>query len=207
MRASSGDRRERLRGMLADLKMPGALEAVDGILAEADSGAVTAAEAIEKLLASHIVLRNNRRLETAMRSSRQPAIQTLAQFDFAFQPSIKRDQIESLHTFREARGRVALVPWCLLECAGGIAERCRSAQAGRIPPRSRRLDNRRGLRGPRGAMPGDGLPRLQDPPVHGGAHQGSDSHRRGRRGTCRGQDGPHDGRFMLVPCLRNPFAE
>ena len=97
MRALRGDRRERLRAMLADLKMPGALEAVDGILAETDSGAVTAAEAIEKLLASHIVLRNNRRLETAMRSSRLPAVKTLAQFDFAFQPSIKRDQIESLH--------------------------------------------------------------------------------------------------------------
>ena len=96
MRAPSGDRRERLRAMLADLKMPGALEAVEGILAEADSGAVIAAEAIEKLLASHIVLRNNRRLETAMRSSRLPAVKTLAQFDFAFQPSIKREQIDSL---------------------------------------------------------------------------------------------------------------
>ena len=93
----AGDRRDRLRAMLADLKMPGALEAVDGILAEADSGAVTASEAIEKLLGAQIVLRNNRRLETAMRSSRLPAVKTLAQFDFAFQPSIKREQIDSLH--------------------------------------------------------------------------------------------------------------
>ncbi len=93
----AGDRRERLRAMLADLKMPAALEAVDGVLAEADSGAVTASEAIEKLLGAQIVLRNNRRLETAMRASRLPAVKTLAQFDFAFQPSIKREQIESLH--------------------------------------------------------------------------------------------------------------
>ncbi len=48
--------------MLADLKLPGALEAVDGILAQADSGAVTASEAIEGLLSAQIVLRNNRRL-------------------------------------------------------------------------------------------------------------------------------------------------
>ena len=93
----AGDRRERLRAMLADLKMPGALEAVDGVLADADSGAVTASEAIEKLLGAQTVLRNNRRLETAMRSSRLPAVTTLAQFDFAFQPSIKREQIDSLH--------------------------------------------------------------------------------------------------------------
>ena len=32
-----------------------------------------------------------------MRSSRLPAVKTLDQFDFAFQPSIKREQIESLH--------------------------------------------------------------------------------------------------------------
>ena len=45
--------------MLADLKIPGAL------------------------------LRNKRRLETAMRASRLPAVKTVARFDFAFQPSIK----------------------------------------------------------------------------------------------------------------------
>ena len=97
MRAEAGNRRDRLRAMLADLKMPGALEAVDDVLAQADSGAATAGEAIELLLDAQIALRNNRRLETAMRASRLPAVKTLAQFDFAFQPSIKREQIESLH--------------------------------------------------------------------------------------------------------------
>ena len=83
--------------MLADLKMPGALEAVDGILAEVDGGAVTASKAIARLLMAQITLRNNRRLEAAMRSSRLPAVKTLEEFDFSFQPSIKREQIESLH--------------------------------------------------------------------------------------------------------------
>lgn len=32
-----------------------------------------------------------------MRTSRLPAVKTLAQFDFAFQPSVKREQVESLH--------------------------------------------------------------------------------------------------------------
>ena len=97
MKPAANSRRERVRGMLADLKMPGALEAVDGILASADSGAATASEAIEELLKAQIELRNNRRLQSAMRSSRLPAVKTLADFDFAFQPSIKREQIESLH--------------------------------------------------------------------------------------------------------------
>ena len=36
--------------MLADLKLPGALEAVDTILAEVDRGGVTVTEAIARLL-------------------------------------------------------------------------------------------------------------------------------------------------------------
>ena len=94
---SATARRDHIREMLADLKLPGALEAVDDILAEADNATLTASEAIERLLDAQITLRNNRRLQTAMRSSRLPAIKTLEQFDFAFQPSIKREQIESLH--------------------------------------------------------------------------------------------------------------
>ena len=109
--AEAGNRRDRLREMLADLKMPGALEAVDGILAQADGGAVSAAEAIEQLLDAQIGLRNNRRLQAAMRSSRLPAVKTLGQFDFAFQPSIKREQIESLHElgFVDRRENVILL--------------------------------------------------------------------------------------------------
>ena len=93
----SAVRRDHIREMLADLKLPGALEAVDDILAEIDGGSVTAGEALERLLGAQISLRNNRRLQTAMRSSRLPAIKTIGQFDFAFQPSIQRAQLESLH--------------------------------------------------------------------------------------------------------------
>jgi len=89
--------RDAIRGMLADLKMPGSLEAVDGILGEIDGGKLAATEAINRLLSAQITLRNNRRLQAAMRSSRLPAVKTLETFDFSFQPSIKREQIESLH--------------------------------------------------------------------------------------------------------------
>jgi DNA replication protein DnaC len=90
-------RRERIRAQLADLKMPGALEAVDTILGRVDGGQLTGGEAIEALLEAQIRLRNNRRLQAAMRSSRLPAVKMLADFDFTFQPSIKREQIDSLH--------------------------------------------------------------------------------------------------------------
>ena len=104
-------RRDHIRSMLADLKLPGALEAIDQVLSEADGGHLTPAEAIEKLLRAQVSLRNARRLQTAMRSSRLPAIKTLEEFDFTFQPSIKREQIESLHElgFVERKENVVLL--------------------------------------------------------------------------------------------------
>ena len=69
--------RDGIRGMLADLKMPGSLEAVDAILGEIDGGRLAATEAISRLLSAQISLRNNRRLQAAMRSSRLPSVKTL----------------------------------------------------------------------------------------------------------------------------------
>ena len=111
MSVAMRSQRDAIRGMLADLKMPGSLEAVDGILGEIDGGHVAATEAISRLLGAQITLRNNRRLQAAMRSSRLPAVKTLGDFDFTFQPSLKRDQIESLHTlgFVERRENVILL--------------------------------------------------------------------------------------------------
>jgi DNA replication protein DnaC len=103
--------RDRLRAQLADLKMPGALEALDEILRRCDGGELSAGDALVELLGAHIMLRNTRRLQTAMRSARLPAIKTLADFDFSFQPSVKREQLESLHTlgFVERKENVVLL--------------------------------------------------------------------------------------------------
>ena len=104
-------RRERIAAQLADLKMPGALEALDEILSGVDGGALTAGEAIERILAAQIALRNGRRLATAMRASRLPGVKTLAGFDFSFQPSLRREQIDSLHElgFLERRENVVFL--------------------------------------------------------------------------------------------------
>ena len=88
MKSTAPSRRDRLRQMLADLHMPGALEALDAILHGVDGRALTAPEAIEQLLSAQIQLRNNRRLQAAMRSSRLPAVKRLHDFDFTFQSSL-----------------------------------------------------------------------------------------------------------------------
>lgn len=91
--------------------MPGSLEVLDSILTSIDGGSLTAAEAMEQLLMAQVGLRNNRRLQVAMRSSRLPAIKTLQDFDFTFQPSLRREQMESLHElgFVERRENVVLL--------------------------------------------------------------------------------------------------
>lgn len=86
-----------LKAHLADLQMPGSLEVADEVLSNMDNGAISPAEAIEQLLAAQVALRRQRRLQSAMHSSRLPAVKTLETFDFSFQPSIDRTQVLSLH--------------------------------------------------------------------------------------------------------------
>lgn len=86
-----------LKAHLADLGMPASLEVIDGLMAKLDQGSISPAEAMENLLSAQVNLRKERRLFSAMRSSRLPSIKRLDSFDFTFQPSIDRNQILSLH--------------------------------------------------------------------------------------------------------------
>lgn len=97
-----------LKANLADLAMPGSLEILDSLLGKLDQGAISPAEAIQQLLAAQVTLRRERRLLSAMHTSRLPAVKRLDSFDFAFQPSIDRNQIMSLHelTFIERKENV-----------------------------------------------------------------------------------------------------
>jgi DNA replication protein DnaC len=86
-----------IKNHLSDLQMPGSLEVVDHLLEKLDHGSLGPAEAMEQLLAAQVELRRQRRLASAMSSSRLPALKTLDTFDFSFRPSIDRAQILSLH--------------------------------------------------------------------------------------------------------------
>jgi hypothetical protein len=61
MKTAPPSRRDRLRHILADLRMPGSLEALDAILPGVDGGTLTAPEAIEQLLSAQIQSDPNRR--------------------------------------------------------------------------------------------------------------------------------------------------
>ena len=94
---SAGTAVDALKAHLVDLQMPGGLEVVDSLLERLDHGAISPVEAMEQLLAAQVALRRQRRLQTALRTSRLPGVKVLDAFDFAFQPSIDRAQILSLH--------------------------------------------------------------------------------------------------------------
>ena len=104
-------RRDRVREKLADLKLPGSLEAVDDILSRVDGGALGVAEAIEELLDAQLDLRVRRRLDSARRSSRLRRLKTLDDFDFSLQPSVERTRMASLHELGFLR-RVENVVFC-----------------------------------------------------------------------------------------------
>ena len=94
---SAGAAADALKAHLVDLQMPGGLEVVDSLLERLDHGAISPVEAMEQLLAAQVALRRERRLQTALRTSKLPGVKVLDSFDFAFQPSIDRAQILNLH--------------------------------------------------------------------------------------------------------------
>jgi len=87
---------DRVRRSLVGLKMPRALELLDHTLRQLERGEVSALEVIDTLLAEEFLLRENRRVKTALVMARLSTIKTLAGFDFSFQPSLDRGRILAL---------------------------------------------------------------------------------------------------------------
>ena len=87
---------DRIRHDLVGLKMPRALEALDGVVRRLEHAEIGALEAIDVLLSEELTLRENSRIKTALRMGRLATIKTIAGFDFSFQPSLDRDRILTL---------------------------------------------------------------------------------------------------------------
>ena len=87
---------ERIRGLLVGLKMPRALEALDGLVRQLERGELSALEAIEVLLAEERTLREGRRIKVALQMANLTPVKTLDSFDFTFQPSLDRQRVLAL---------------------------------------------------------------------------------------------------------------
>jgi len=89
---------DRTRERLVALGLTHAAESLDGVLTEAVKDDASPHLAIDALLEAEISIREARRVKTGLRLSSLPTGQTLAEFDFAFQPSVERSKIDLLAT-------------------------------------------------------------------------------------------------------------
>jgi DNA replication protein DnaC len=87
---------DRIRASLVGLRMPRALEALDHTVQRLEKGEIGALEAIDGLLAEEHVTREDRRIGVALKTARLTPPKTLEGFDFAFQPSLDRNRILAL---------------------------------------------------------------------------------------------------------------
>jgi DNA replication protein DnaC len=87
---------ESIRSTLVRLRMPRALEALDGTVRQLEQGTISALEAIEGLLTEELTFREGRRIGVALTTARLMPAKTLESFDFSFQPSLDRERVMAL---------------------------------------------------------------------------------------------------------------
>ena len=104
---------ESLRTTLRKLRLSGLAESLDVRLQEAASHGLNHAEFLELILQDELAVRANRLMGRRVRAADFKEAKTIEDFDFAFNPSIKKKQIYDLATcrfVREARSILWLGP-------------------------------------------------------------------------------------------------
>jgi len=91
---------ERVHAHLERLKLRRVAELLDPICEQASKDEITYLDFLERLLEAEAAGRAERRLVAKTRLAHFPFIKTLADFDFGFQPSIDRRQVQELATLR-----------------------------------------------------------------------------------------------------------
>ena len=94
---------------LARLGLSHAAEHLPDRLAEASTRELPVHGFLDRLLDDELNAREERRIKTSLKLSGLPTGQTLANFDFAFQPSVERSQIETLATCAWLRQKETLL--------------------------------------------------------------------------------------------------
>lgn len=89
---------DRSRERLDRLGLSYAAEALPDALSRSVKQSVVPQAFLDELLDAELSAREERRIRTALKLSNLPTGQTLADFDFAFQPAIERSRVETLAT-------------------------------------------------------------------------------------------------------------
>jgi DNA replication protein DnaC len=102
-----------LLDQLARLGLDFAAESLPGLLTQAVKEDLGPPALLSQLLCGELERREERRVRTSLKLSNLPSGQTLANFDFAFQPAVERSKLEALATctwLREKQGLLILGP-------------------------------------------------------------------------------------------------
>ncbi len=97
---------ESLRGALKQLRLSGLLESLEVRLHEAAGNGLDHAEFLELILQDELLVRADRQLQRRVKAAQFRELKTLEEFDWSFNPSIKKKQIFDLagcRFVREAR--------------------------------------------------------------------------------------------------------
>ena len=94
---------DRTREQLGQVGLPRAAEQLDALIAEAVKTDSAPHAFLDRLLGEELAWREERRIRTSLRLSGLPTGQTLASFDYAFQPGVERSRIETLATCQWVR--------------------------------------------------------------------------------------------------------
>ena len=101
-----------LSALLAQLSRLGldfAAEALPGLLTRAVKEDLGPPALLGRLLSGELERREERRVRTSLKLSGLPSGQTLANFDFAFQPAVERSKLEALATCARLREKQGLL--------------------------------------------------------------------------------------------------
>jgi DNA replication protein DnaC len=104
---------ESLRSALKQLRLSGLLESLEVRLQEAAGNSLNHAEFLEIVLHDELAVRGDRQLQRRVKAAQFRELKTLEDFDWSFNPSIKKKQIYDLATgrfVREARDLLFLGP-------------------------------------------------------------------------------------------------
>jgi DNA replication protein DnaC len=102
-----------LRSALKQLRLSGLLESLEVRLQEAAGNTLSHAEFLEIVLQDELAVRGDRQLQRRVKAAQFRELKTLEDFDWSFNPSIKKKQIYDLATcrfVREARDVLFLGP-------------------------------------------------------------------------------------------------
>jgi DNA replication protein DnaC len=94
-----------LRGALKKLRLSGLLESLEVRLMEAAGHGLSHIEFLELILQDELAVRSDRQLQRRVKAAQFRELKPLDQFDWAFNPSIKKKQVLELATCRFVRER------------------------------------------------------------------------------------------------------